>query len=382
MIHFPRPKLAASTAEALLGKVALSDAPNGLFLAAPRRTGKSSFLQRDLVPELEKRGIVTIYVDLWADKGSDPGILIAEAVKAAAQKATSLVAKAARGTKVSASVPGASVTIDVNAINKVVGPTLPSVLQDLAEVTQKPICLIVDEAQHALTTENGANAMAALKSARDQMTGASGNRLMLVMSGSDRDKLLRLVNSNAAPFFGSHISRMPTLGRSFVEHVAKEIERTHHWVAPVPMETLEKAFQLFGFRPQFFVSSINDAITEAMAGAPFEEAIQRIAESAGDEARAQMEATFLALPKLQQVILWAMFKDSASFRPYDAKALRFYREKTGKTITATQAQKALEKLRNRDDPLVWKSARGEYVIEDSGMVRWFENLAQSGKWPP
>jgi hypothetical protein len=39
------------------------DAVNGYFIAAPRRTGKSTFLQVDLKP-LEKSGVAVGYVDL------------------------------------------------------------------------------------------------------------------------------------------------------------------------------------------------------------------------------------------------------------------------------------------------------------------------------
>jgi hypothetical protein len=54
----------------------------GQFLAAPRRTGKSTFLRRDLVPLLRARGLHTIYVDLWSDRAADPGLLIADALAA------------------------------------------------------------------------------------------------------------------------------------------------------------------------------------------------------------------------------------------------------------------------------------------------------------
>lgn len=43
-MHYPRTQLAEQLADALQGKDLFSDAPNGLFLAAPRRTGKSTFL--------------------------------------------------------------------------------------------------------------------------------------------------------------------------------------------------------------------------------------------------------------------------------------------------------------------------------------------------
>ena len=67
MISYPRPALADELVTALQGRAGFSDAHNGLFLAAPRRTGKSTFLQGDLRPALEHAGIVVVYVDLWDD---------------------------------------------------------------------------------------------------------------------------------------------------------------------------------------------------------------------------------------------------------------------------------------------------------------------------
>ena len=61
------------------------------------------------------------------------------------------------------------------------------------------VALIIDEAQHALTSEAGEAGMTALKSARDQLNKPGKTRLMIVMSGSDRDKLLRLVNTRVRP---------------------------------------------------------------------------------------------------------------------------------------------------------------------------------------
>lgn len=83
------------------------------------------------------------------------------------------------------------------------GTTLVDALRALHAAAGKPVALIVDEAQHALTSVAGVAAMTALKSARDQLNQPGQVNLMLVMSGSDRDKLLRLVVSAAAPFYGS-----------------------------------------------------------------------------------------------------------------------------------------------------------------------------------
>lgn len=382
MIHFPRTSLARELVDALSGDVSLSDAPNGLFLAAPRRTGKSTFLRFDLCPELDRRGALPIYVDLWSDKGRDPAELITGAIRDAAVKTMGLGQKLKKSMKGKVAAMGVGVSFDPDAIGRRDGLSLPEGLVRLHEVAKRPICLIVDEAQHALTTKGGANAMSALKSARDQMNGPGSVALMLVMSGSDRDKLLRLVNSNAAPFFGSHISRMPLLGLPYVEHVTAEVRRTYPELGKVSAEELLTPFELFGARPQFFVDAINEAIRDAKSGRSFDETVLSLAKNAEEMAYEQMEATYMALPGLERAILWAMLESGGGFRPYDAKALAFYRKKTGKAVTAAQTQAALARLREREGPLVWKSARGEYAIEDAAMARWFEALRDLKRWPP
>lgn len=77
-----------------------------------------------------------------------------------------------------------------------------------------------------------------------------------------------------------------------------------------------------------------------------------------------------------------MLEQGPRFRPYDAEALRFYRDKVGRPVSAALAQKALEALRQRMPALVSKSARGEYALEDAAMHRWFEGRVAAGQWPP
>jgi predicted AAA+ superfamily ATPase len=60
VIHYARSSLARELAEQLQGKQVFNDAYNGLCLAAPRRTGKSTFLQLDLRPALEAQGVVVV----------------------------------------------------------------------------------------------------------------------------------------------------------------------------------------------------------------------------------------------------------------------------------------------------------------------------------
>lgn len=373
MMAFPRTSLAQELAAALQGKALLGDAHNGLFLAAPRRTGKTTFLQGDLAPALQASGAVVVYVDLWADARRDPGTLIAEAIGRALQPHVGLDKLKVAG----------SLEMDMRKIGQVDGLTLVDALRSLHEAAGKPVALIIDEAQHALISEAGEAAMTALKSARDQLNRPGQVNLMLVMSGSDRDKLLRLLNTAAAPFYGSQVQRMPPLGPDFIAHVAQLIEAQRPTLAPVDTGALQQAFEAFGYRPQFFMAALGQVLSPLAAiTGRFEAALREAAHQQQGQDEAQMACDYLGLKPTEQAVLWRMLLQGAKFRPYDADALQFYRDKAGHAVSVAQAQRALESLRQRIPAMVWKSARGEYALEDAAMHRWYEGRVAAGTWPP
>lgn len=383
MIHYPRTTLAQSLTQALQGKALFGDAHNGLFLAAPRRTGKSTFLQGDLRPVLEAEGVVVVYVDLWSDQRRDPALLVADAIGRALSNKLGVVAKVARKAGLeNVSIAGA-LKIDTSKIGRIDGLTLPEALRTLQETAKAPLALIIDEAQHALTSEAGEAMMSALKSARDQLNRPGQVNLMLVMSGSDRDKLLRLVNTNGSPFYGSQITRMPELDQHFIQHVASLIEAQRPDLKPVDEPTLLQAFEKFGHRPQFFMEALGQALSplSGLTGR-FETAVLEAVNQKQSDDERQMESDYLGLKPLEQAVLWRLLEQGPRFRPYDAEALRFYKEKTQTAVSPQKAQNALEALRERNPALVWKSARGEYSVDDAAMHRWFQQCVQQGTWPP
>ena len=387
-MHFPRPSLAEEMCEALQGSNLFNDAPNGLFLAAPRRTGKSTFLQADLKPELERRGIAVVYVDLWAAPQRDPGELIAEAIGAVLRTHLGPIAKAAKASGLESIGIAGALKIDTSKIGRPEGSTLTEALRALHLLAKSPVALIVDEAQHSLTSAAGEDAMTALKSARDQLNRPGQVNLMLIMSGSDRDKQLRLVNANAAPFYGSSIKHLPLLGDDFVTHLVGLIERQRPELAPVDQPQLAWAFQTLGQRPQFFIDALGQALSPfgdadtSAKGQRFEALVEVLARRRLDQDRQQMESDYLVLRPVEQAVVWRMLEQGPRFRPYDVEALRFYSEKTGGPVTRAMAQKAMEALRNRQPSLVWKSARGEYAIDDAAMHQRYQQRVAAGTWPP
>jgi len=136
-----------------------------------RRTGKTPFLQNDLIPALEADGAIVIYVDLWSDTQRSPSSLILSAVKKALGDLESGPAAAAKKLR---HVAGAEVGaigfkfgFKLENLGEAGGATLAQALSEVIEQAQTDVVLIVDEVQHAITTKDGSQILFALKAARD-----------------------------------------------------------------------------------------------------------------------------------------------------------------------------------------------------------------------
>jgi transcriptional regulator with XRE-family HTH domain len=382
LVHYPRTELAEQIADALQGKDPFGDAHNGLFLAAPRGTGKSTFLQADLKPALKRRGITVVYVDFWANPPRDPRELLAEALGRAIAPRLGLISKLAAKRRL-AKLTVNGLEFDLTKIGRSDGVSIPDALQTLQTAVKKPVALILDEAQHALSSKAGEAAMMALKSARDQMNGPGKVRLMLVLSGSDGYKLLRLVKTRAAPFFGSQITPMPTLGADFVEHIAALIERQRPELTPIDRSVLFEAFQAFGARPQFFLDALGHMLSPLENGTERPEAaVLAQARQHEQDEHWQTESDYLSLRPIEQAVLWRMLEQGPRFRPYDSESNEFYAKVLGRRIKKARVQAALESLCDRSPPMIGKSALGEYAIEDAALHAWFKSRRKTNSGPP
>lgn len=106
---------------------------------APRRTGKSTFLRQDLVPEIEAEDWYPIYVDLWSDRCPNPAELVAEAIGAELDKVVPRPRKAVKALGFQ-KLGAAGATIDSGEGKVAGGLTIPSALyrNGLSEVSIKP----------------------------------------------------------------------------------------------------------------------------------------------------------------------------------------------------------------------------------------------------
>lgn len=369
--HYSRPDLAQTYADALLGKGPFGFR-SGLFLAAPRRTGKSTFLRQDLVPALQDSGVRTIYVDLWSDRQADPGALLGDALADELRDLDPAFRKLLRGSGLN-QVSVGGVRLNLAALGKGEGATLTEALRAIADKSGQPVALIVDEAQHALASDAGVSAMFALKAARDALNEEGGEiRLMLVFTGSHRDKLSALVMSRKQPFFGADVIDFPLLGdgyvRAYVAWLNERLARANQF----DTDDVIAAFELLGSRPELLQQVLKDFAFGLSGAAGLRDTVQHRAEVLRDRLWAQFDSDFGGLSDLQRVVLETL-ADDAGFSPFAGKTLESVSEALGRTVTTSDMQSALDALRDKE--LVWKSGRGMYALEDQGIAGWLRARA-------
>jgi hypothetical protein len=383
---FKRDGLALTVADGLIGE-GLQDYASGLFLAAPRRTGKSTFLREDLIPQCEKRGWLTVYVDLWADREKDPADLISTAIAAALAPYEKGIRKLAKSAGIEKLNFLRTLSWDFTRPQLPAGATLTQAVELLHRAAQKMVVLIIDEAQHALSSEAGVNAMFALKAARDELNqgvdrGDGG--LRLVFTGSNRDKLAHLVLSKNQPFYGSSITPFPLLGKDFTKaytaHLNSHLAKTNQFSAA----DIDDAFELVGRRPEMLRTIIGDVALELGDATHLGHLLRNSAEMLRAGVWAEFESAYNALTLPQRAVLEVMADRTHLNEPFapfsDATVLAVGQvlETLGSDVVpGTQTiQAGIDALREKE--LVWKSNRGAYALEDKAFAEWLRQRRAHG----
>lgn len=370
MAIFHRPELAARLVGHILGGQSTG---SGLFLAAPRRTGKSTFLREDLRPALQAAGAKVLYVDLWADKKADPGQVIVAAIRAALAETQGVVTRLAKAAGMEKAAVG-GLTFSLDRVGLGAQVSLTQALAALSDEIRVPVVLIMDEAQHAVTSAEGNEAMFALKAARDELNSSAHHGLRIVATGSNRDKLAMLRNSKEQAFFGAPLINFPALDKHYVQWFCDTVN------LPVPLDP-EVVGQLFvgaSSRPEILAAAA-DATRLDLLAAP--EDLPGLFARSVTEQIAEADAVTLrvvqSLTPLQAVVLMAMALQRERFSPFQADTIDFYRRafrQMAPTDTlvpdGSNVQQALSAL--QDKGLIWKETRGVYALEDPSLIELME----------
>ncbi len=367
---YHRPALASRLSKLILQVAVGSAASSGVFLAAPRRTGKSTFAREDLRPALETAGAIVLYADLWKDLTKDPGQVIVEAVREAVGRNEGFITRLAKSSGMEkVTVGGLNFSVDKIGLGQDVD--LTTALVALSDESRKIIVLIIDEAQHAITTEQGTAALFALKAARDELNSSKHHGLRIVCTGSNRDKLAMLRNSKDQAFFGASMVQFPTLDKDFIDWLCANID------LPCALDPAD-VFQLFkesGYRPELLGAAADEirfdfGIEPEAIPARFRELVQAQA----NDLNANLKKVIHSLTPIQAAVLRVMCVKGNDYAPFEAPTLALYAkamEQAGVDASEVKAevpgvQQALIALQDKN--LVWKASRGVYAVDEQVIV--------------
>ncbi len=329
------------------------------------------------MPTLEAAGVIAVYVDLWTDRSRDPAELISAAIGDAMNKHASIGQRTgalAKGIKkLSAKVDAFGFKFDFgferDSIGKPGGTTLAQAFQALHAKTKKQIVFIIDEAQHALTTEAGSNALFALKAARDALNlTAEQPQLAILATGSLRGKLIDLTTRKSQAFYGAVVQEFPTLGADYLQHLVniKLGHRLPPELLPGP-QFLLTAFGLVGQRPEEMEKVIERAVTHPQQDLGL--AMQIVAKTRRGELFAELRHQLSRLPALQRAVLRLMFEHAEDFEPFTKASLAVYERLTEGPVSTSRVQRALDALVK--EGLIWRSDRGAYAVDDQMVSEYF-----------
>lgn len=369
-IFYHRPELATRLSKLIMQISVGSSASSGVFLAAPRRTGKSTFAREDLRPTLEKAGAIVLYADLWQDLTKDPGLVIVDAIREAVGRSDGFITRLAKSSGIEKVVVGGlNFSLDKIGLGKDID--LTTALVALSDESQKLIVLMIDEAQHAITTEAGVAALFALKAARDELNSSRHHGLRIVCTGSNRDKLAMLRNSKDQAFFGASMVPFPTLDQNYIDWLCANID------LPSPLDPAE-VFQLFkesGYRPEL-LGAAADAIRFDFFIDP-ENVRERFAElvrAQADELNANLKKVLHSLTPIQSAVIRVMGSMGESYAPFEAPTMALYAAAMKQAgiaesdikVEVPGVQQALIALQEKN--LVWKASRGVYAVDEHVIV--------------
>ena len=338
-----------------------------LILFAPRRTGKTEFLLKDLAPLAEDGGHRVIYASFWQAPLSPLAVLLHALETSLRQgsfmdRVRSSATALAPRLKLSAALPGAEVAaeVDLTALEGRPPGELLLHLDDLLERVsrrRKATILLLDEVQELARIRENTSLVAALRTGLDKRA----ERLRAVFTGSSREGLAAMFSARQAPFF--HFATpivLPALGEPFVEHVLDTFEK-------VSQRTLQRnemlsAFERLHANPYFFRVLIETMLHDPglTVGSALDQVRDRLAVDLG------YPRIWLALSAIQRAVAQALARGAK--RPFGQPFRRALGVALGEDApSAGRVQAALRRLERLG---LADTQAGDWTLADPEFAVW------------
>jgi hypothetical protein len=378
---FHRHALAKQMAQQLLNPGVLDEGlRSGLFISGVRRTGKTTFLQADLMPALEEAGALVIYVDLWSNTQTNPAGLVHAAIRRALQDLQSPAGAVAERLKrlrnAEIAVAGFKFGFKVEAVGSEGGATLAEAFTQVIDQAKTDIVLIIDEVQHAITSEEGNQMLLALKAARDAINPRPGTpgHFLFIGTGSHRALVSELTARRNQAFAGATSIAYPVLDADYVAYLLARLGAEGLTQQP-SLEVATQAFRTLGARPEEMLRALRELRSLMPAGGDPDAFLPVIAGTL------RSTAADIELMKVEQigVLATAVFErvagaDGEAKGLFSGEAVAGYGGVVGREVRPDEVQAVLNELMAAN--IVMRRGHGLYGLTDPFVQEiWRERAA-------
>jgi hypothetical protein len=328
-----------------------------LAMFAPRRVGKTYFLDHDLAPLARRAGWLPVYADLWLQKAA-PLEAINHALEEALDDASVPRAAIGRLGKTPVKKPGiAGVSLDLgDQPARRALPTAPELRLDalvvrLESAAKRPVLLMLDEIQTLADVTGGEAIVAALRAVlhkRREIVSA-------VFTGSSQAGLVRMLSTTGSPMYQfAQLLDFPALGDDFLEALAAHFSAVHRGKKLDPL-ALRRAFARIGHKP----GQMRDVV-KAMSAEGLVDVEEGLRRYISDERHvAGWHALLQPLRPLDRLVLRGIAQGQP---PLGRDLMQDATRATGTTITLAKLRAALGRLTKQG--LVRRDSSAPAAIED------------------
>jgi len=361
--HFARPELARRYLRTF--QIGLISA-QALF--APRRMGKSEFLEQDMIPAAQESGLLTAYLNLWDARENPRAALINALARAGSPRGIAALVKKLRSpvkkVKASAGVSGiAEGSFEAELADDPTSGALA--LSDSLRVVDhstRKLLLILDEAQ-VLASPIHSDLAHSLRAGLD----IRKQTINVVFAGSSESSLRRMFGRATEPFYNwAPIEPFERLGAEFVAAMTRKINQLSRY--PLSEREALRAFDALKRTPEFFRRYLQRYLAYAELGsrAALDDTVAHVFNDAG------YNAMWSRLLPADRAILTALAQGVSDLHSLPARRRLGSELGLGKPASLDTPRNAL--LRLQKEELVLKVEHGRYQIQDEGFLEWLRQL--------
>jgi hypothetical protein len=346
-IHISRPQLAE-------GYLALLNAQPGrpIALFAPRRIGKTYFLKNDLTPIARDAGFLTIYSDLWLNRGS-PLEAINYALEEALEDVT--IPSGAVGKIAKTPIKGIAGVQFGDEPKRRQLPDQPELRFDalitrIAKASGKRILLMLDEIQALAETPTGNSVIATIRAVLSNRQ----KEVCAVFTGSSQHALSQMMSTIGAPMYQfAQLMDFPYLDDEYLQLLVKHFTKVHPKKV-ISLDALRHGFEYLGYKPALIKDIVKEMSAEGIEDVGF--ALQKF--MSDEKQIGGWQSNFESQAPLEQALLVAI---AYELQPMSKETISLLTKKSGSAVTVAKVRYALEKLRKAG---ILTKPSGVYAIED------------------